>query len=191
MRAKPCYSLRYDKHQSNPTQSQQCGHILQLWKSCVLPHYLLYLRYLCSEDQIQQLQVSLNQSLSSNLRVGGHAQALLADTGVPPTTKYLFHLLLHITQRLQLAQMRYRVSHSPTGSLPLFWWKVWNETGIPLTDNFLHGRMIRAIGHIDRDKIDPSLCAVRARHIQGLDGQRPMHILRSRHIFHRQRHCLH
>ena len=119
-----CYSLRYDKHQSNPTQSQQCGHILQLWKSCVLPHYLLYLRYLCSEDQIQQLQVSLNQSLSSNLRVGGHAQALLADTGVPPTTKYLFHhkniLLLHITQRLQLAQMRYRVSHSPTGSLPLF-----------------------------------------------------------------------
>ena len=82
MRAKPCYSLRYDKHQSNPTQSQQCGHILQLWKSCVLPHYLLYLRYLCSEDQIQQLQVSLNQSLSSTLRVGGHAQALLAD---PPS----------------------------------------------------------------------------------------------------------
>ena len=116
-----CYSLRYDKHHSNPTQSQQCGHILQLWKSCVLPHYLLYLRYLCTDDQLHQLQVSLNQSLSSTLRVGGHTNALLADTGVPP---------LQITQRLQLAQMRYRVSHSPTGSLPLFWWKVWNETGI-------------------------------------------------------------
>ena len=141
-----CYSLRYDKHHSNPTQSQQCGHILQLWKSCVLPHYLLYLRYLCTDDQLHQLQVSLNQSLSSTLRVGGHTNALLADTGVPP---------LQITQRLQLAQMRYRVSHSPTGSLPLFWWRVWNESGINLTENLLHGRMLRAVGHIDRDRIDP------------------------------------
>jgi hypothetical protein len=40
-----CYSLRYDKRHHSPALSQRCGHILQLWKSCVLPHYLLHLRY--------------------------------------------------------------------------------------------------------------------------------------------------
>ena len=142
-----CYSLRYDKHHHSPALSQRCGHILQLWKSCVLPHYLLYLRYFRTDDQIQRLQVSLNQSLSSTLRVDGHYLALLADTGVPP---------LLITQRLQLAQLRYRVSQSPHGSLPLFWWTAWKQMAPSLPDDMLPRRMERAVCHIDRDRIDPS-----------------------------------
>ena len=142
-----CYSLRYDKHHYTPAQTQQCGHVLQLWKSCVLPHYLLYLRYFRTDEQIQKLQTSLNASLSATLRVGGHYLALLADTGVPP---------LLITQRLQLAQMRYRVSNSPAGSLPLFWWTVWRKMAPNLPDDMLPRRMERAVSHIDRDRIDIS-----------------------------------
>ena len=142
-----CYSFRYDTHHHNPAQSKQCGHVLQLWKSCVLPHYLLFLRYLRTDDQIKQLQTSLNQSLSSTLRVGGHYLALLADTGVPP---------LDITQHLQLAQMRYRISQSPPGSLPHFWWTAWSRMAPSLPDDMLHRRMHRAVCHIDRDRIDPN-----------------------------------
>jgi len=40
------YSLRYDKHHSNPTICSSPVEMLNLWKSCVLPHFLLYLRYI-------------------------------------------------------------------------------------------------------------------------------------------------
>ena len=40
------YSLRYDKHHSNPTICSSPIELLNLWKSCVLPHFLLYLRYM-------------------------------------------------------------------------------------------------------------------------------------------------
>jgi len=72
-----------------------------MWKSCVLPHFLLYLRYIHSNSQIQKLQVCLNWSLSSTLHVYGHATALLAEVGIPH---------LHITQNLHLTHFRDRLS---------------------------------------------------------------------------------
>jgi len=38
------YSLLYDKHHSNPTFCSSPVEMLNLLKSCVLPHFLLYLR---------------------------------------------------------------------------------------------------------------------------------------------------
>jgi len=59
------YSLRYDKHHSNPTCAESPTEVINLWKSCVLPHFLLYLRYIHSDSQIQKLRACLNRSLSS------------------------------------------------------------------------------------------------------------------------------
>ena len=78
--------------------------MLNLWKSCVLPHFLIYLRYISNASQLQALQASLNRSLSTTLHVYGHPTALLAETGIPP---------LYITQNLQLAQLRFRLHSSP------------------------------------------------------------------------------
>jgi len=39
--------------------------MLNLWKSCILPHFLPYLRYISDESQVQMLQASLNRSLSA------------------------------------------------------------------------------------------------------------------------------
>ena len=90
------YSLRYDKHHSNPTLCSSPVEMLNLWKSCVLLHFLLYLRYISAASQVQTLQATLYRSLSTTLHVYGHPTALLADTGIPP---------LYITQNLQLAQL--------------------------------------------------------------------------------------
>ena len=49
------YSLRYDKHHSNPTICSSPFEMLALWKSCVLPHFLLYLRYISDETQVKTL----------------------------------------------------------------------------------------------------------------------------------------
>jgi len=68
--------------------------MLNLWKSCVLPIFLLYLRYISDASQLQALQASLNRSLSTTLHVNGHSTALLAEAGIPP---------LYIAQNLQLA----------------------------------------------------------------------------------------
>jgi len=57
------YSLRYDKHHSNPTLCSSPVEMLPLWKSCVFPHFQLYLRYISDESQVQTLQASLNKSL--------------------------------------------------------------------------------------------------------------------------------
>ena len=96
------YSLRYDQHHSNPTICSSLVELLNLWKSClwkscVLLHFLLYLRYISYETQVKTLQASLNKSLSTTMHVYGHPTALLSDTGIPP---------LYITQNLQFAQLR-------------------------------------------------------------------------------------
>jgi len=76
------YSLRYDKHHSNPTLCRSPVEMLNLWKSCVLPHFLIYLRYISNSLQLQALQTSLNRSLNTTLHVYGHPTALLAETGI-------------------------------------------------------------------------------------------------------------
>jgi len=103
------YSLWYDKHHSNPTCAESPTKVINLWKSCVLLHFLLYLRYIHSDSQIQKLQACLNRSLSSTLHVYGHATVLLAEVGIPP---------LHITQNLQLAQFRYHLSTNQNNIIP-------------------------------------------------------------------------
>ena len=65
------YSLRPDKHHSNPTVCSSPLEMLQLWKSCVLPHFLLRV-YLCDASQVKTLQASLNRSLSATLHVYCH-----------------------------------------------------------------------------------------------------------------------
>jgi len=49
------YSLRYDKHHSNPTICSSPVEVLDLWKSCVIPHFLLYLRYISDETQLKTI----------------------------------------------------------------------------------------------------------------------------------------
>jgi len=104
------HSLRYDKHHSNPTLCQSPAEILNLRKSCVLPHVLIYLRYISDASQLQALQASLNRSLSTTLHVYGHPTALLAEAGTPP---------LYITQNLHFAQLRFRLHSSPPASIAL------------------------------------------------------------------------
>ena len=112
------YSIRYDKHHSNPTLCSSPVEMLNLWKSCVLPHFLLYLRYISAASQVQTLQAraTINRSLSTTLHVYGHPTALLADTGIPP---------LYIAQNLQLAQFRFRLHSSPPDTIHPFLWNLW------------------------------------------------------------------
>jgi len=63
------YSLRYDKHHFSPTLCRSPVEMLNLWKSCVLPHFGLYLRYISDASKVQTLQASLNRSLSTTLHV--------------------------------------------------------------------------------------------------------------------------
>ena len=121
--------------------------ILNLWKSCVLPHFLLYLRYISEESQIQTLQASLNRSLSTTLHVYGYPTALLAEAGIPP---------LHITQNLQLAQLRFIMSSSPPTSIQYFMWKLWQPLLKTLDPLSLEERMQTAICHIDPQRADPN-----------------------------------
>ena len=109
------YSLRCDKHHSNPTLCRSPVEMLNLWKSCVLPHFLLYLRYISDASQLQVLQASLDRSLSTTLHVYGHPTTLLAEAGIPP---------LYITQNLQLAQLRFRLHSSPPATIQHFLWQL-------------------------------------------------------------------
>jgi len=161
--------LRYDKHHSNPTFCSLHVEILNLWKSCVLSHFLLYLRYISDASQVQTLQATLNRSLSTTLRddvvywetnrkinndlqcttlhVYGHPTAPLADTGIPP---------LYITQNLQLAQFRFRLHSSPLDTIQHFLWQLWQPLlqVVPL-DTFEY-RMQTAICHVDLARRDPA-----------------------------------
>ena len=107
------YSLCYDKHHSNPNICSSPVEPVNLWKSCVLPHFLLYLRYISDETQVKTLQASLNKSLSTTMHVYGHPTALLSDTGNPP---------LYITQNLHLAQLRFRLYSSPPSTTQQCLW---------------------------------------------------------------------
>jgi hypothetical protein len=141
------YSLRYDKHHSNPTLCSSPVEMLNLWKSCVLPHFLLYLRYISDESQVKTLQASLNRSLSTTLHVYGHPTALLADTGIPP---------LYITQNLQLAQLRFRLHSSPPNTIQHFLWHLWQPLLQVVPLNTLEDRMQTAICHVDPARRDPA-----------------------------------
>ena len=94
------YSLRYDKHNSNPTLCHLPVKMLNLWKSCALqvPHFLLYLRYMSDASEVQVLQANLNRSLSTSIHVYGHPTALLDGAGIPPFT-------LHRTYNLHNSEL--------------------------------------------------------------------------------------
>jgi len=112
----------------------------------VLPHFLLYLRYIHSDFQIQKLQACLNRSLCSTLHVYGHATALLAEVGIPP---------LHITQNLQLAQFRYRLSTNQNNIIPHTLYVREQQARAIMHDDTMGRRMHQAICQVDRDRIDP------------------------------------
>ena len=78
------YSLRYDKHHSNPTICSSPVEMLNLWKSCVFPHFLLYLLYI----QLKTLQASLNKSLSTTMYVYGYPTAFFLKQVFPPYTSH-------------------------------------------------------------------------------------------------------
>jgi len=139
------YSLRYDKHHSNPTCAESPTKVINLWKFCVLPHFLLYLQYIHSDSQMQKQQACLNRSLSSTLHVYSHATALLAEAGIPP---------LHITQNLQLASFRYHLSTNIINIIPHTLYVRKQHARATMHDDTMRRRMHKAIRQVDRDRID-------------------------------------
>ena len=76
------YSLRYDTRQWTTTTADSAigttpARLLTLWKSTVLPHYLLYLRYLPTRELVDNLQVAMTKSLESTLHVYGKTVILI------------------------------------------------------------------------------------------------------------------
>jgi len=98
---------------TNSTLCRSPAEMLNLCKSCVLPHFVIYLCYISDASQLQALQASLNRSLHTTLHVYGHPTALLAEAGIPP---------LYITHNLQLAQLRFRLHSSPPATIQHFLW---------------------------------------------------------------------
>ena len=121
-----------------PEQIQSCD--LNLWKSCVLPHFLLFLRYISDVSQVQTLQAGLNRSLSTTMHVYGHPTALLAETGIPP---------LYITQNMQLAQLRFRLFSAPPATIQHFLWQLWQPLLQLVPLNTFETRMQTAVCHVD------------------------------------------
>jgi len=118
--------------------------VINLWKFCVLPHFLLYLRYIHSDSQIQKLQACLNRSLSSTLHIYGHATALLAEVGIPP---------LHITQNPQLAQLRYRLSTNKNNIMTHTLYVREQHARAIMHDDTMGRRMHKANCRVDKDRI--------------------------------------
>ena len=141
------YSLRYDKHHSNPTICSSSVELLNLWKSCVIPHFLLYLRYISDETQVKTVQASLNKSLSTTMHVYGHPTALLSDTGILP---------LYITKNMQLAQHRFRLYSSPPFTIQHFLWNLWQPLLQAVPVDTLEDRMQNAVGQVDPPRRDPN-----------------------------------
>jgi len=141
------YSLRCDKHHSNPTLCRSPTEMLNLWKFCVLPHFLIYLRYMSNASQLQALQASLNRSLSTTLHVYGHPTALLAETGIPA---------LYITQNVQLAQLRFRLHSSPPATIQHFLWQLWQPLLQIVPLNTLETRMQTVVCHVHMAHRDPA-----------------------------------
>ena len=134
------YSLRYDKHHSNPILCRSPVEMLNLWKPCILPHFLLYLHYISDASQVQTLQASLNQSLSTTLHVYGHPTVLLAETGISH---------LYITQNLQLAQLRFRLHSSSPAIIQHFPLQFWQPLLQVVPLHTLETRMQTAVCHVD------------------------------------------
>ena len=139
------YSLRYDKCRFNPTAASDSpvSRIVQLWKSLVLPHFLLYLRYL-PEQQVDILQISLNRSLKRCLHVYGEDTAILADIGIPP---------LRIYRLVQLAQFRFRLRYSAADSIPHSLWAMWHSRLLGLGEHSLEQQMEGAVRALDVDRL--------------------------------------
>jgi len=121
--------------------------MLNLWKSCVLPYFLLYLRFISDASQVQTLQATRNRSLSTTLHVYGHPTALLADTGIPP---------LYITQNLQLVQFRFRLHSSPLDTIQNLAWQLWQPLLQVVPLDTLKYRMQTAIGQVNLARRDPA-----------------------------------
>ena len=121
--------------------------ILTVWKACVLVHFLHNLRYFHLESQLVNLQKKLNSSLQRTLRIYGHHLALLIDTGIPP---------LALTQKVQLAQLHFRLSQRHPSSVPgiLF------HKALPFTPYLpsasLDYTMCKAIAHLDPPRRFPN-----------------------------------
>jgi len=117
------------------------------WKSCVLPHFLNYLRYISAASQLQALQASLNRSLSTTLHVYAHPTALLAGADIPP---------LYITQNLQLAQFRFRLHSSPPATIEHFLWQLWQPLLQLVPLNTIETRIQTTVCHVDMAHRDPA-----------------------------------
>jgi len=142
------YSLRYGRTHCNPNASESASEMLTLWKSAVLPHFTLYLRYLPLASQIHSLQKQLNSSLRRSLRVYGHDTALLADTGILP---------LRLVQHIQLSQLCYRLRSLQPNPFPLQLFRMGTSTWwakLPLSS--LECRMLKSIGFLDHARLSAS-----------------------------------
>jgi len=96
--------------------------------------------------QIQKLQACLKWSFSSTLHFYGHATALLTELGIP---------LLQITQNLQLAQFRYRLSTNKNNIISHTLYVREQHTRAIMHDDTMGRRMHKAICQVGRDRIDP------------------------------------
>ena len=143
------YSTRYDRNRYNPSLGCPTSRMLQLWKSTVLPHYLLHLRYACTPALVDELQASLTRSLETCLHVFGEKTAILAETGVPP---------LFYTQHVQLAQFSFRLRHHTHLVIPHFLWSHWASRLSLLPPESLDRRMPASTRFLDPDRLDnPSI----------------------------------
>jgi len=86
-----------------------------------------------------------NKSLSTTLQVYGHPTALLSETGIPP----------HITQNLQLAQLRFRLYPSPPTTIQHFLWCLWQPLLQAAPLDTPEDRMQNAIVQVDPPRRDP------------------------------------
>jgi len=139
------YSLLYDKHQSNLTCAESPIKIINLGILCATPLPPIPAIHTLA-SQIQKLQACLNQSLSSTLHVYGHATALLVEVGIPP---------LHITQNLQLALFRCRLSTNKNNIIPHTLYVRKQHARAIMHVDAMGRRMHQAICQVDRDRIDP------------------------------------
>ena len=90
-------------------------------------------------------RVSISPS-APHVTVCGHDTALLTEVGIPP---------LHVTQTLQLAQFRYRLSTNKNNIIPHKLYVREQHARAIMHDNTMGRKMHKAICQVDRDRIDP------------------------------------
>ena len=145
------YSLRYDKRRWNTNTADTAigaapSRILTLWKSTVLPHYLLYLRYITTRELADSMQVAMTKSLETTLHVYGEKTSILIETGIPP---------LHLTQHVQLAQFRFRLRTCTGNIIPHQLWSLWEPIANQLPLTSLDRRMHASTKLLDPKLLDP------------------------------------